>query len=193
MTVERFIHPTYLIRKKVFKFLGGAFHVFDGDGNLVFYSRQKAFKLKEDIRLYTDESMTTEVLTIQARKVVDFSSAYDVVDTATGQKLGALRRKGWASMARDHWLVLDAEDREIAHIQEDSALLALVRRFLTNLIPQRFDFIADGRKVAEVKQNFNPFVLKLTVDFTLDTEGLIDRRVGLAAAILLCAIEGRQG
>ena len=193
MTVERFIHPTYLIRKKVFKFLGGAFHVFDGDGNLVFYSRQKAFKLKEDIRLYTDENMNTEVLTIQARKVVDFSSAYDVVDPATGQKLGALRRKGWASMARDHWLVLDAEDREIAQIKEDSALLALVRRFLTNLIPQRFDFIADGRKLAEVKQNFNPFVLKLTVDFTLDTEGLIDRRVGLAAAILLCAIEGRQG
>ena len=193
MTVERFTHPTYLIRKKMFKFLGGAFHVFDGDGNLVFYSRQKAFKLKEDIRLYTDESMNTEVLSIQARKVLDFSSAYDVIDSATGQKLGALRRKGWASMARDHWLVLDAEDREIAHIQEDSALLALVRRFVTNLIPQRFDFIADGRKVAEVKQNFNPFVLKLTVDFTLDTEGLIDRRVGLAAAILLCAIEGRQG
>ncbi|HDZ21773.1 hypothetical protein LCGC14_0454570 [marine sediment metagenome] len=193
MTVERFTHPTYLIRKKMFKFLGGAFHVFDGDGNLVFYSRQKAFKLKEDIRLYTNESMNTEVLSIQARKVLDFSSAYDVIDSATGQKLGALRRKGWASMARDHWLVLDAEDREIAHIQEDSALLALVRRFVTNLIPQRFDFIADGRKVAEVKQNFNPFVLKLTVDFTLDTEGLIDRRVGLAAAILLCAIEGRQG
>ena len=50
-----------------------------------------------------------------------------------------------------------------------------------------------GQKVATVRQNFNPFVLKLTVDFSLDRNGLLDRRLGLAAVILLCAVEGRQG
>ena len=56
--------------------------------------KQKAFKLKEDIRLYTGEDMQTEVLSIQARQVLDFSAAYDVIDSATRMKVGALKRKG---------------------------------------------------------------------------------------------------
>ena len=192
MTVESFTHPTYLVRRKFFKFLGAAFHVYDPDGGLVFYSKQKAFKLREDIRLYSDESMATEVLTIQARQIVDFSAAYDVVETATGMKLGAMKRKGWKSIMRDEWILMDAEDGELARIKEDSTALALVRRFLFALLPQTFRVTADGRELAVMKQNFNPFVHKLNVDFTPDTEGRLDRRLGIAAGILLSAIEGRQ-
>ena len=43
---------------------------------------------------------------------------------------------------------------------------ALLRRFLTNLVPQRFDVEVMGQKVATVRQNFNPFVLELLVDFS---------------------------
>ena len=72
---DPFDYPRYIIRKKVFKLLGAAFHVYDEAGNLIMYSRQKAFKLKEDIRLYSDETMKVELLTITARQVVDFSAA----------------------------------------------------------------------------------------------------------------------
>src|SRR6478672_8111123 len=105
---ERFGHAQYVVRKKVFKVFGAAFHVYDTAGSVVLYSKQKAFKLKEDIRLYTDESMGSELLTIQARQIIDFSAAYDVVDAVTRQKLGALKRKGWSSLVRDSWLVMDA-------------------------------------------------------------------------------------
>jgi hypothetical protein len=50
-----------------------------------------------------------------------------------------------------------------------------------------------GATVATYQQNFNPFVKKLTIDFTMDPQGRLDRRLGLAAAALLSAIEGRQG
>ena len=53
-------YQNYLIRRKVFKLLGGAFHIYDPEGRLAFYSKMKAFKLKEDIRLYSDESMQEE-------------------------------------------------------------------------------------------------------------------------------------
>lgn len=192
MTTEQFTHPTYVIRRKVFKAFGAVFHVYDPQGELVFYSKQKAFKLKEDVRLYSDESMSTELLTIQARQIVDFAAAYDIVDTATGQKIGAMKRKGWKSLLRDEWIVMDANDQELARITEDSGALAFVRRFLTNLIPQTYYVTADGQQLAIMKQNFNPFVLKITVDFTPDTQGRFDRRLGIAAAILLAAIEGRQ-
>ena len=189
----RFTHPTYLVRKKVMKVFGGAFHIYDPNGELAFYSKQKAFKLREDIRLFTDESMTTEVLTIHARQIVDFSAAYDVVDTASGEKVGALKRKGWSSMLRDRWILMDPADNEIGQIEEDAMALALVRRFLTNLIPQSYNVMTnEGRILATMKQRFNPFVFKLNLDFSVDLEGLLDRRLGLAAAVLLGAIEGRQ-
>ena len=190
MASERFEHDTYLIRKKVFKIFGGAFHIYDSQGGLAFYSKQKAFKLKEDIRVFTGEDMTEEVLYIQARQIVDFSAAYDVMDSAAGEKVGALRRRGWKSIVRDEWILLDAADNEIGRIKEDS--LALVRRLLCKLIPQKFHVEIGGQTVCTLKQKFNPFVLKIRIDFSLDTERLLDRRLGIAAAILLCAIEGRQ-
>ena len=49
-----------------------------------------------------------------------------------------------------------------------------------------------GTSVAEFKQNFNPFVTKLTLDFSPDRHQKLDRRLGIAAGVLLCAIEGKQ-
>lgn len=192
MTQDRFSHTTYLIRKRVLTLAGGKFEIFDPTGNVVLFSKMKAFKLKEDIRLYTGEDMTTELFSIQARTIMDFSAAYDVVESATGRKLGALRRKGLKSMFRDEWLILDVYDNEIGLIREENAFLAIVRRFLTNLVPQSYTVELSGALVAEFKQNFNPFVTKLTLDFSPDIQHRFDRRLGIAAGVLLCAIEGKQ-
>jgi hypothetical protein len=192
MTADRFEHQTYLVRRKIFKIFGGAFHIYDPSGQVALYSQLKAFKLKEDIRLYTGEDMQTEVLVISARQILDISATYDVVDPSTGEKVGALRRKGIKSIFKDEWLFLDAHDRELGFIKEDSTALALVRRFLTNLIPQKFHGEINGMPVCTFKQNFNPFVMKITVDFSQDINRVLDKRLGIAAAVLLCAIEGRQ-
>jgi uncharacterized protein YxjI len=187
--------PNYTLRRKVFKFLGAAFHIYDPNGQLVFYSKQKAFKLKEDIRLYPDESMQREVLTIKARQILDISAAYDILD-AGGKKVGAMRRKGLSStFIRDQWLILDAADREIGTVVEDSTILALLRRYIdlvSLFMPQRYDVQVGGVQVAEFRQNYNPFVQKIFLDFSKDTASRLDRRIGIAAAVLMCAIEGRQ-
>lgn len=191
------LHPSfrlnqYLVRKKIFSFLGGAFHIFDSNGQVMFYSKQKAFKLKEDIRIYTGEDMTTELITIKARQMLDFSATYDVFDTINNQKVGALKRQGLASLVRDKWTILNAYDQEIGTIEEENLLLGLVRRFITNLIPQTYKGTINNALVCEFKQNFNPFVIKISLDFSPDTNGWLDRRLGIAASILLCAIEGKQ-
>jgi uncharacterized protein YxjI len=189
---DRFKHPTYQIRKKIFSLLGHSFHIFDPNGQVVLYSKMKAFKLKEDIRVYTSEDMQQEVLIIKARNILDFSATYDVFDAQTQQKIGALKRKGLKSMLKDEWLFLDSQDQEMGKIEEDNFLLALLRRFASNLIPQHFHGSINNQPVCAFRQNFNPFVLKVNLDFTPDQSNLLDRRLGLAAAILLCAIEGRQ-
>ena len=186
-----FQHNQYLLKRQVFA-LAGKFRFYDTSGKLLLFSQQKMFKLREDIRVYSDENKTQEVLMIKARQIMDFSAAFDVVDSATGQKVGALRRKGLASILRDEWEILDVGDNVIGKLFEDSMGLALLRRFLTGLIPQNYDITIGTERVADLKQAFNPFAYQLTVDFSMDLNQRLDRRIGIAAAILLAAIEGRQ-
>lgn len=189
---ELFRHDRYTIRRKVFQLFGASFHIYDPDGNVAFYSRQKAFRLREDIRLYTGEDMNTEVLTMKARTIVDFSATYDVIDSQFNSKVGALRRRGMASMLRDTWEFYDSNDQPIGTIREDHFLAALVRRTVLNVIPQSYTGTIGNQVVCYFRQNFNPFVQKIFLDFSPDTQGLLDRRLGIAAGILLCAVEGRQ-
>lgn len=186
-----FSYSQYLLKRQVFA-LAGKFRVYEPGGKLVLFSEQKMFKIREDIRVYSDESKTQEVLMIKARQIIDFSAAYDVVDSATGQKVGALRRKGLASILRDEWEVLDVGDNVVGKLFEDSMGMAMLRRFLSNLIPQNYDITFGTNRVADLKQPFNPFAYQLNLDFSMDINKLMDRRLGIAAGILLAAVEGRQ-
>ncbi len=186
-----FQHSQYLLKRQVFA-LTGKFRFYNPSGQLVLFSEQKMFRWKEDIRVYADEAKTQEVLAIKARQIIDFSAAFDVVDSASNQKVGALRRRGLASLLRDEWEVLDVNDNVIGKLFEDSMGLALVRRFLSNLVPQNYDITFGENRVADLKQNFNPFSYQLNIDFSMDVARQLDRRLGIAAGILLAAIEGRQ-
>ena len=194
MLSDRFQHNNYLIRRKVFKLFGGAFHVYDPSGQVVLFASMKAFKLKEDVRLFANEDMRGELLLIQARRVLDISSEYNVTDSQTGERIGVLKRKGLKSIVRDEWIIMNSMDQPIGSIREDSTVMALIRRFIpfANLIPQEYEGEINGIPVCSFKQNFNPFVMKISLDFSADVNRLLDRRLGLAAPVLLCAIEGKQ-
>ena len=187
-----FEHRTYLLQRQVFA-LTGKFRFFDPSGKLVLFSEQKMFRLREDIRVYADEGKQQEVLMVKARQIIDFAAAYDVVDSATGEKVGALRRKGWNSIVRDEWEVLDAQDQPIGKLFEDSVGLALLRRLLLgSLLPQNYDLTIGQTRAADPKQRFNLFRYELDLDLSMDTARQLDPRLGIAAAILLAAVEGRQ-
>lgn len=183
----------YLLRRQVFA-LTGKFRVYDPAGNLVLFSEQKMFRLREDIRVYSDEGKTQEVLIIKARQIIDFSAAYDVMDSLTLEKVGVLRRKGWRSILRDEWEVLDANDQLRGLLFEDSVGLAMLRRFLFGaLLPQNYDITLGEVRVGDLRQRFNLFRYELDLDFSMDPSRILDRRLGIAAGILLATVEGKQG
>jgi hypothetical protein len=187
-----FQFPSYLLKRQAIA-LAGKFRFYDPAGRLVMFSEQKVFKLREDIRVYSDENKTQEVLSIKARQIMDFSAAYDVVDTEMNQKVGVLRRRGWSSILRDEWEVLDANDNVIGKLFEDSIGLAMLRRFLLgSWLPQNYDLTVGETRVADLKQNFNLFRYELNLDFSMDTAQRLDRRLGIAAGTLLAAVEGKQ-
>jgi len=186
----------YTVRRKILKIFGAAFHVYDAQGALAGYCKQKAFKLKEDIRLFTDETCSTELLRLAARQVIDFGATYDVT-TPDGQAIGSLRRKGLkSSFVRDEWLVFDEQGAQIAMIKEMGSVTPIIRRYVDNIaafFPQRFEVTRgrDGAPIATIRQHFNLFVYRLGVAVHVDDEQL-DELMLLGATCLIAAIEGRQ-
>ena len=193
----RYSHRNYLVRRKLMKLIGADFYLDGPSGELLGFANQKGFKLKEAIRVYTGEDKQTELLQIQARGILDFSATYDVTDSRTNERIGSLKRKGLkSSFLRDEWAMLDAQEREIGTIIEESLALALVRRWIeitALFLPQKYDVFVGGTHVADLQQNKNPLVTKMAIDFLPAAQGVLDTRFGIAAAILLCAIEGKQG
>jgi uncharacterized protein YxjI len=192
MLHSAFQSQQYLLKRQVFA-LTGKFRLYDSAGQMVLFSQQKMFKLREDIRVFADEQRTQELLLIQARQILDFSAAYDVIDGVTHTKVGVLRRKGFKSIVRDEWQVLDSQENLIGILTEDSMALAMLRRLvLGNLLPQNYDVMINDIQVADIRQRFNLFRYELNLDFSMDSANRLDRRLGIAAAILLATIEGRQ-
>jgi hypothetical protein len=182
---------TYVARRNFFNFLGITCRILDKAGGLLFFIKMKAFKLREDITIFRDEARSDAVINIKARQIVDFSACYDVTDVATGERIGACRRKGLKSILKDEWEILDADDALLGHAKEDSMLLAMIRRFLSNLIPQTFLIDAMGDQIGKLKGTWNPFLVKYDCDYS-GNNGQIDPRLLLGMTVLLLTIEGKQ-
>lgn len=193
----------YTIRRQVLRVFGAGFDISGPGGTPVGYCEQKAFKLREDLRIYADRSKSRELLRMKTRQILDFSATYDV-QLPTGEPLGSLRRKGLAStLIRDSWEVQDESGRLIARLLEDSTILALGRRFLPMaalLFPEKFELrrvTADGQQdtssppIATFRTHFNLLVYRLSITILAEDKALDDLML-LAIGCLIAAIEGRQ-
>lgn len=184
----------FVAKKALFSFLGSTFRIYDPQGGLQFYIKQKAFKLKEELNVFADENQSQKRLTIKARSWADFSTAYDVTDAETGEAVGACKREGMKSIFRDTWLVLGAGDAVIGKCEEDSMFLAMLRRLIfKQWLPQKFTVKdASGNALGTIRQRFNPFQIAYDVSFDGGRNEALDSRLGIALVVLLLAIEGRQ-
>lgn len=93
----------------------------DTNGHVVAYVRQKMFKLKEDIIIYDSESKIKENFRIRADKWIDFSAAYSITDLTTNQEIGKVGRKGWRSLWKASYQLIDQHQKLQYNITEDNA------------------------------------------------------------------------
>lgn len=82
--------------------------VTDADGNLLFYVKQKLFKLKEEIIVYADAKKVQPLYYIKADRIIDFSAAYKFSD-ADGKYIGSVKRQGMRSLWRARYDIYDGE------------------------------------------------------------------------------------
>ncbi|MCS5651558.1 MAG: hypothetical protein NZ825_02890 [Candidatus Marinimicrobia bacterium] len=181
----------YMIREKFWKIFGNKFWFEDVNEKRYGFCEQKRFKLKEDIRIYVDESKSHEWLKIKQRQMVDAWGGYDIMDSQSGEHIGTVRRKFWASILRTRWHLLDAQGVEIGVLIEDSMGYALARRLVLGiLLPKKFRVeIGGGGEVVTIRQMFNPFTKKTVVN--IPPNHPLDRRFIAGLAIVIAAVDSR--
>lgn len=105
--------------------LASQIRITDANGQMLGYVKQKLFKLKEDIRVFTDDSQTNQIFGIRADRILDFSAKYNFTDRS-GNLLGSIRRKGMRSIWKAHYEIYDERENLVMEIHEESAWVKVV-------------------------------------------------------------------
>jgi uncharacterized protein YxjI len=74
----------------------------DANGAEVCYVKQKMFKLKEKVTVFTDSTQSQTLCEIGANKILDFSAAYTFTGQ-DGQPFGNVKRQGMRSLFKSHY------------------------------------------------------------------------------------------
>jgi uncharacterized protein YxjI len=201
MTEERFAHDGFFVDQLI-RPIANLYRIStlgaDGAsaGQPVAFVRQKKLAIKEDIRFFADESEQEELFRIKARQVFEVRGRFDVT-TPEGDRIGALEKVFGISLLRSTWRIHDAAGQQIAFAQEKSMPVAILRRAIDfvpygEFIPILFQFTItmDGREVGELRRPVglrDRYILKLGGDH----ERRIDRRLAVALAIALDALQSR--
>ncbi len=91
----------------------------DAGGKTIAYVRQKLFKFKEAVQIFTDDSKKDVLYTIAADRIIDFRACYGFKNAA-GENLGKVGRKGMKSLWKATYNVFDEHDNQEFTIQEEN-------------------------------------------------------------------------
>lgn len=91
--------------------------VTDAAGNLSFFVKQKAFKLKESVTVFADVDQRLPLYELAADRIIDFSASYHFKDASRGTHIGTVRRKGMKSLWRARYDIVNGSSRPLT-IQE---------------------------------------------------------------------------
>lgn len=106
-------------------------YVSDAGGNAIGYVRQKLLAFKESVTIFTDETQSTPIYTINADRVIDFTANYHFAE-ADGTPLGFVRREGLRSLWKAHY-VISVGDRPTFEVNEQSALVRLADNLVSEI------------------------------------------------------------
>lgn len=176
-------------------------YVLDANNNALCYVKQKAFKLKEDIRIFTNEDQQSLMGMISARSIIDFGATYDLKDE-NERPIGEMRRYGMRSILQAHYEV-KVNDALALTITESNP----VAKFVDNLVggipiigvvsnyilhPKYAVTDADGKRLFVLKKMPSLFERRFQIDCDAQVDDQTER-LSLLAMMLTVLLEGDDG
>lgn len=95
-------------------------YVTDASGRTICYVKQKLFRFREKVEVFTDDTQQQLLATIEADRIIDWSARY-TFKSAAGGVIGAVGRRGMKSLWRAHYDVFMGHEHAPAFsIQEEN-------------------------------------------------------------------------
>lgn len=105
-------------------------YVTDASGRTICYVKQKLFRFREKVEVFTDDTMQTLLATIEADRIIDWSARY-TFKAPNGEVLGAIGRRGLKSLWKAHYDVFaPGAQTPTFSVQEENAWI----KFLDGLV-----------------------------------------------------------
>jgi hypothetical protein len=182
---ERFDYRFFKVRSNL---LGSKLTVSDRHGSEIFYVPIKDLRDSSEVEIFVDKRSKNSVLRIEPvfpeikgwfkkiRGALSNPLHHNVVDSEADEKVGALRRETKTHVPQDEkWIFLDAEDREIGHLEPLSS------GFLGGKF-EHAGYIGD-EQVCAMKSRNTIAGREVNVDFYKDEHCALDRRLSLSLAV----------
>jgi len=182
--------------------LANDFTAKDVNGKTIAYVKQKLFKLKEAITVYDNENKTNVNYKINADKWIDFSAAYSISDSK-GNEIGKVARKGWASLWKAEYELIDQHQQLQYHIREENGwvkvfdsvlggipIIGMLTGYFFN--PTYKVTNLNNEIVARLKKEPSFFGRKFEITKLLDFDNDDDERIVLGLMMMIL-LERRRG
>lgn len=167
--------------------LSNDFTATDASGNVIAYTRQKKWRLREHVEIFSDTSRKNVLYEIKASNWLDFNTSYSITQKS-GQNLGKVSRKGLRSMWSAKYHVIDAEENDSYQISEENPFIKFIDGTVSGipiigwftgyfLNPSYIAHDKTGKIVLRMKKNPSFFGRRFTLhkaaDFDPKDEGLL--------------------
>ena len=182
--------------------LSNDFSAIDANGKIIAYVRQKMFKLKEDITIYENEDRAKVNFKIKADRWIDFSAAYSFSDSS-GKEIGKIARKGWASIWKAEYELVDQNQQIQYHIREENGwikvldsvlgeipILGMLTGYLFN--PTYKVTNTNDEIVIRLKKEASFFGRKFEIEKLKTTDNDDDQRI-ILGLMMMILLERRRG
>jgi len=175
--------------------------VLDAAGQLQMYVKQKAFKMKEAVTVFSDEQQTRPLYHMNADRVIDFRARYHFTDAA-GVEFGSMKRQGARSIWRARYDI-EVGDQVVMTISEENPWIKVADAVFSDLPivglfsgyvfnPAYSVTTPDGRVVMRLVKEPAFLQGKFRIEETLDIPEQDEVRVILAMLMMLL-LERRRG
>lgn len=164
-------------------------YFYDEQGRTLAFVRNTKCEWSKDLRVFTDPTLSFELLAIKPVREAGPGSHFKVIDSVNSEVVGKVRHLPVFGLQRQEWELLGPGParNEVCVIREDSAVLGLMRRYVTESLPQSYTFsVAKGSLGSAVRASglFSP---QMEIELNGDGGKLTDRRLVIAALVLISA------
>lgn len=199
VTIDPNDHDQFILRQRIRLVINQYEFALNDENEPFCFVEQARFKFKEDIRFWADDSKSTELMRIKARQRFDPWASYDIT-ASDGKKIGEIQKAFGESLIRSTYLIhcpsgtVTAREKNlgVALFRRLVGFVPLIGDFANWLpIPYHFTFERDGRQLGVHKRRMGRFRDVYDIDMSGDPGRTLDRRLVLAAAVAMDALQAR--